>query len=408
LHSLIIAERPLVCGVSRRLRSTTVHWRAVLATLLIVPPALGIVGTLLYDVPYVGLATAYVPWYLPWLTVVAVVGAGIAIVSWFRRRDRFSAVLVVLAVATLVGASVIGARMTATVERAGADIDLVDTFGMAQDKWAPPDAEAIYSTFDGEPLGINIYRPPGSPSRAPVLVYVHGGGWIAGDRSAHGADLRWLADQGWLTISVDYALSSTERHLWDVTGDQIGCALAWVSDNAPAYGGDPSRLSLSGDSAGGNLAINAAYMAANGTLKSSCGGRLPAVRTVSALYPVVDAAGFFNNDAPALAGTSRGMAEAYTGGSPQQFPDRYAAISSETHISPAAPPTLIILGRADHLVPVEGTYRFTERARNAGVDVELVVVPYADHVFDARRGSIGQQAYRQLTARLLRAHGEAP
>ena len=149
-------------------------------------------------------------------------------------------------------------------------------------------------------------------------------------------------------------------------------------------------------------------MVANGTLTSSCGGRLPAVAAVSALYPVVDPAGFFNNDAPTLAGTSRGMAEAYIGGSPQQFPDRYAAISSETHISPAAPPTLIIVGGADHLVPVEGTYRFTERARGAGIDVELVAVPYADHVFDARRGSIGQQAYRQLTARWLREHGQAP
>jgi len=380
----------------------------LLATLLILPPALGIVGTLLYDVPYVGLATAYVPWYLPWLMVVVFVGAGIALYRWCRRRDRFSAALVILAAATLVGGSVIGARMTATVERAGADIDLVDTFGIGQDKWVPPDAEAFYSTFDGLRLGVNIYRPPGSPSRAPVLVYIHGGGWIAGDRSAHGADLQWFADQGWLTIGVDYPLSSDARHLWDVTQDHIGCALAWVVDNAATYGGDASRLSLSGDSAGGNLAINAAYMSAGGKLKSSCGGRLPAIGAVSALYPVVDPAGFFNNDAAALAGTSRDMAEAYTGGSPQQFPDRYAAISSETYISATAPPTLIIVGEADHLVPVEGTYRFTEAARSVGVDVELVAVPYADHVFDARRGSIGQQAYRQLTAQWLRAHGQGP
>jgi acetyl esterase/lipase len=257
-------------------------------------------------------------------------------------------------------------------------------------------------------LRLSIYRPRGSALHAPVLVYIHGGGWIAGDRGGHGADLRWFADHGWLTIGVDYPLSSGARHLWDVTQDQIGCALAWVAKNASTYGGDASRLSLSGDSAGGNLAINGAYMAANGKLRSSCGGRLPAISAVSALYPVVDPAGFFNNDASVLAGTSRDMAEAYTGGSPQQFPDRYAAISSETYISAGAPPTLIIVGEADHLVPVEGTYRFTERARSVGVDVKLVAVPYADHVFDARRGSVGQQAYRQLTARWLEAHGQAP
>jgi acetyl esterase len=55
-----------------------------------------------------------------------------------------------------------------------------------------------------------------------------------------------------------------------------------------------------------------------------------------------------------------------------------------------------------------GTYRFADRARAAGVEVELVAVPYADHVFDARHGSIGQQAYRQVTARWLRDHGQGP
>jgi dipeptidyl aminopeptidase/acylaminoacyl peptidase len=66
------------------------------------------------------------------------------------------------------------------------------------------------------------------------------------------------------------------------------------------------------------------------------------------------------------------------------------------------------MGAADHLVPTEGTYGFVDRARAAGVDVELVSVPYADHVFDGRTGSIGQQAYRQLTLKWLRDHGLAP
>ena len=247
---------------------------------------------------------------------------------------------------TIAGASVITTRMTAAVEHAGADIDLIDTFGIGARESAP-DAEAAYTTFDGEPLGLSIYQPSGASTqnRAPVLVFVHGGGWVAGDRAAHSADLRWFAEQGWLTISVDYTLSTAERHLWDVTQSQIGCALAWVAANAQRYGGDPRRLSLSGDSAGGNLAINTAYLAAAGRLPSSCGGRVPAVGAVSALYPVVDPAGFYNNDDPAFGGTARDMAGAYTGGSPQQFPQRYAAISSATYISAAAPPTLIIARR---------------------------------------------------------------
>jgi acetyl esterase len=378
----------------------------VIAALLVLPTALAVLGTHLYDVPYLGLATAYVPWYLPWLVVASMAGAVLALIHWRVRRSRVGAVLAVLAAVTVAGASVIDARMIAAVEHAGADISLIPTFGIGVPKHAAPDDEATYGIFEGQPLRLAIFRP--TASRAPVLVYIHGGGWVAGDLTAHSTDLRWFAEQGWLVVSVDYTLSSADRHLWDVTQDQIGCALGWVVANAPRYGGDPSRLSVSGHSAGGNLAINTAYLSAAGQLRSSCGGTMPKVAAVSAVYPVVDPAGFYDNRDPALGGTSRGMVGSYTGGSPQQFPDRYASIASNAHISAGAPPTLIVVGEADHLVPVDGTYRFVERARAAGVDVELVTVPYADHVFDGRRGSIGEQAYRQLTARWLGDHGQAP
>jgi acetyl esterase/lipase len=380
----------------------------VIAVLLVVPTALAVLGTYLHKVPYVGLVTAYVPWYLPWLVVVAVVGGVLALVYWRRRRSRLGAVVVVVAAVTVAGASVIDARMIAAVEHAGADISLIKTFGIGVPKHAAADDEATYGTFEGQPLRLSIFRPDETPSRAPVLVYIHGGGWVAGDLSARSADLRWFAEQGWLVVSIDYTLSSADRHLWDVTQEQIGCALGWVVANAPNYGGDPTQLSVSGHSAGGNLAINTAYLSGAGQLRSSCGGTMPKVAAVSAVYPVVDPAGFYDNPDPALRDTSRDMAGAYTGGSPQQFPDRYASIAAETHITADAPPTLIILGEADHLVPVDGTYRLAERARAAGADVELVTVPYADHVFDGRRGSIGEQAYRQLTARWLRDHGQTP
>jgi acetyl esterase/lipase len=378
-----------------------------LATALVVGPALGVAAIFLHDVPYAGLASAFVAPVMSWVIVVALTGGALAGYLCFRRRGRIYATLVVLAVLTIAGGSVVTARMVATVEDAGTDIDLVDTFDVWSKQTAAPDAEATYATFDGKPLQLSIYRPSDAGS-APVLVFIHGGGFVAGSRDVHGPDFRWFADRGWLTISIDYPLSSADQHLWDVVDQQIGCALGWVTANATKYGGDPSRLSLSGDSAGGNLAINTAYMAANGTLASSCGGPRPVISAVSALYPVVDVAGFYDNADFALGAVSRDMAGAHTGGSPREFPQRYSAVASAAHISPKAPPTLILMGAADHLVPTEGTYRFANQARATGVDVELVAVPYADHVFDGRTGSVGQQAYRQLTAKWLRDHGQAP
>src|SRR6202041_4055353 len=93
-----------------------------------------------------------------------------------------------------------------------------------------------------------------------------------------------------LAVSIDYPLSSVDRHLWDITTSQVGCAMAWTAANAAQLGGDPDRISLLGSSAGGNLAINAAYLANAGRLESSCGGTVPRISAGSALYPPVDLA----------------------------------------------------------------------------------------------------------------------
>ena len=367
-------------------------------------PALAVLATLLHGVPVIGLAAGFVPPVMSWVVLVTAAIALPAFGLWLRGRSRaLLSVMVVAALTVAAGAYVI-ARQVTVVENAGADVDLVDTLDVWSIPAAAPDAEETYSSFEGNPLRLGVFRPRPGSGPAPVLLFVHGGGWVAGDRNAHATDLRWFADRGWLVVSVDYALSSPERHLWDVVTGQIGCAMTWVADNAERFGGDPARLSLTGDSAGGNLAINAAYMASAATLRPSCGAEVPAVGAVSALYP----AGVFANDDVALGGMARGFATAYLGGSPVDVPDRYAAVASATHVTPAAPPTLLLLGATDHLVPTRGTYEFADRATAAGVDVKLVSVPYADHVFDEREGSIGQQAYRQLTESWLREHGQGP
>lgn len=370
--------------------------------------ALGVAGTLLYDVPMLGLATGFVPPVMSWFVIAAVLMVPAPVALWRWRRARTAAALIVVAVLTAAGGSFVIARQVSAVEAAGARVDLLDTLSVWSAPGAAPDADETYGTFEGKPLGLSVFRPaPGGPP-APVLVFVHGGGWVAGERNAHAADFRWFADRGWLTISVGYSFSSSQRHLWDVVQSQIGCALTWVSANAGRYGGDGTKLSLSGDSAGGNLAINVGYLSAREPANSSCAGTMPRVSAVSTLYPAVDPAAVYDNPDPVLGDTSRGFAAAYLGGSPTEFPERFAAVAGATYIGPGAPPVLILLGATDHLVPVDGAYRFADQARDAGLDVRVVSVPYADHLFDARPGSIGQQAFRQLTASWLRDHGQGP
>lgn len=205
-----------------------------------------------------------------------------------------------------------------------------------------------------------------------------------------------------LVISLDYKLSTDGRHLWDRTELEIGCGLAWVADHAARFGGDPGRVVVFGDSAGGNLAINASYRASAGRLHSSCGGVPLRVQAVIASYPVIDPASFYLNDDPLLGNASRSMAGRYTGGSPYALPNRYAAIASSGAINAAAPPTLILVPETDHLVPPAASLAFAGLALSAGVRVDLVSVPHADHAFDAGpSGSLGNQIFRAASLRLL-------
>lgn len=243
---------------------------------------------------------------------------------------------------------------------------------------------------------------------APILLYVHGGGFNLGDRFESGTNLRWFTDRGWLALSIDYTLSSADRHLWNITTSQVACAMAWTAANAARLGGDPARISLLGSSAGGNLAINAAYLANAGRLESSCGGTVPRVSAVSALYPPVDLAAAWVSQVPVISDMARRFNTYYVGGSPQQFPDRYQFVASATHINAAAPPTLVIFGANDHLVPPDATDRFAQQARNAGIAMESIRFPYGDHAFNLNQDGIGNQFYLGMTDRFLSEHGQRP
>jgi acetyl esterase/lipase len=318
-------------------------------------------------------------------------------------------VLAALALLTVLCASSVTYRLVALARANGVHVTAVEPFGFSGSLASvPPDEVLVYTHDLGEALSVLIYRPKGLPPHGgwPILMYVHGGGWISQSNTARSSDMRWFANQGLLVLSVNYGLSDKQRHLWDRVTDQVGCALAWTDANIVFRNGDSSRISLIGDSAGGNLVINAGYLANAGKLQSSCGGRVPHVNAVSAIYPGVDLVAIHNNSYPPTSALVRDMVTKYIGGSPEQFPERYAAVASGTKITPAAPPTLLFITENDHLVPVESMRAFDAKARQAGVQLRTVSVPYAEHGFDAT--GIGNTLVRQVTLQFLKEHDHNP
>jgi acetyl esterase len=378
---------------------------AALAGLLVLLVALGALVPGLGALS--GYATLAVPGFGPTLVVVGLVAVVLAVVLRRRLGRGATVVAVGAGVATAALAVVVALVVAATVS-AGGSVDPLTAVAPASGL-ALPDGDPVYATGpDGVPLHAAVWNPRGATGPAPVLVYVHGGGWVGGSELGNTEDLRALADRGRLVISVAYTLATGTRPTWDVAGPQVACALTRVAALAPGLGGDPGRIVLAGDSAGGQLAVSVAYHAASGSQPSSCGGVVPVPRGVVVQYPAVDLLdAYVHGTDPVRHGVSdHYLLDFYLGGSPQQVPDRYRALSGVPAITPRAPATLVLGPTRDELVPPGGVTRFVDAARAAGVDATLVRVPYANHAYDTLgTGSLGNQASRSIREHWLDQHG---
>ena len=127
-------------------------------------------------------------------------------------------------------------------------------------------------------IPVRVYRPEGD-GPFPILVWYHGGGWVIGDiDTADTAARRLCSLADALVVSVDYRLAP--EHPYPAGTDDGWAALTWVAEHGAELGGDPSRLAIGGDSAGGNLTAQAALRAA------AEGG--PAIALQLLVYPCCD------------------------------------------------------------------------------------------------------------------------
>ena len=126
------------------------------------------------------------------------------------------------------------------------------------------------------PLPATVYTPEGM-GPLPVVLYFHGGGWVIADRKVYDGGARGLAKAaGAIVVSVDYR--QAPEHRFPAAWDDALAAYRWLTTNAVSIGGDPSRLALAGESAGGNLAVATAIAVRDAGLTQP--------RHVLSVYPV--------------------------------------------------------------------------------------------------------------------------
>ena len=220
---------------------------------------------------------------------------------------------------------------------------------------------------------MDVYVPDaGGPW--PALVYVHGGSWMHGDKSEAGLFASMMTAQGYLVVSINYRLYPAAQ--FPAMIQDVKCAVRSLRANAVQYNLDPNRIGAFGVSAGGHLA------ALLGTTDASVGwdvgeylDQSSRVQAIIAMAGVMDLSrNFPNTDIEAMRRVGFGefnMVEA----------------SPISHVTPDAPPFLLIHGDRDEVVPVEQSQRMYDRLVQANVSARLVVVQNAAHSFTAPEGT---------------------
>jgi acetyl esterase/lipase len=255
------------------------------------------------------------------------------------------------------------------------------------------DRSVVYGTAkDGTKLELDVWRtgkPDIGPLR-PAVVFVHGGAWIHGTRGGLPDWNRWLNELGYEVFDVEYRMPPRGR--WQDEAGDVKAALGWLVAQAAEYHVDVSRIATMGYSAGGNLAMLAAYSAGDPRLPPSTDVKEVSVRCVINLYGPVDLAlGFRSSDSLEYAQASM---KRYLGGTPEEFPERYRALSPLTYVGAKTPPTFTILGTSDRIVRLEQAELLDQALTRAGVAHETVLLPGNDHGFDTNWGGFGTQIAR--------------
>lgn len=233
-------------------------------------------------------------------------------------------------------------------------------------------------TEGGRRAKLDIYLPAeGSVENAPVLLQVHGGAWMIGNKTQQGLLLmNQMAARGWICVAANYRLAP--KHRWPTQIVDVKRAIAWVHENIAEHGGDPEYIVVTGGSAGGHLSALAALTPG---VKEWQPGFEDADTTVAAAVPFYGIYDFTGDDPYARIVRQQFLSWLV-------FPRgaRRADFESASpfhRIADDAPEFLVVHGANDTLARVEQARRFVERLREiVPGHVTYLELPYTQHAFD--------------------------
>jgi acetyl esterase/lipase len=246
-------------------------------------------------------------------------------------------------------------------------------------------ANLTYLQAGGVDLKLDVYRPRGISDPNPTLVYYHGGGWTNGSKESSSLTFLPYLEMGWSVVNVEYRLASVAHAPAAV--EDARCALRWIYRNADQYGFDLDAIVVTGNSAGGHLALTTGMLTESAGMERQCpGDRQRAWSTGSTSTDELKVAAIVNwygiTDVEDLMDRGPGASGSFTEawlGSRMDRREVARRISPTNYIRQDLPPILTIHGDSDPIVPYDQGVSLHAALEEAGVSNQLVTVPGGGH-----------------------------
>ena len=228
-----------------------------------------------------------------------------------------------------------------------------------------------YKNITGKSLQLDLYIPDTLKKPAPLLVFIHGGGWRSGQRSDYLVYLVDFAGRGYITATVSYRLLADS--CYPACVEDIADAVKWFFRNGDSYGYDPDRIALIGGSAGAHLALLTAYGWKNhdSAIDTSENHRIKAVVDIYGPY-----------DLTTEYAHNHSLVNSFLSHSFEDAPDLYREASPEQYLGQGDPPTMILHGTTDELVPVSQSDSLAAKLGSLGIPYVYYRVPGWPHAMD--------------------------
>jgi acetyl esterase/lipase len=246
--------------------------------------------------------------------------------------------------------------------------------------------------------------PPGVPYTGVGMIFVHGGGWWYGRKNIRKFPyFQRLVAQGHVVMDIDYTLAPRSSILGMVK--DVKQAVVWLKQQADMFGLNPERVVLTGQSAGGQLTLLAAYTPNHPTFQPDGVADDTSVRGVISYYGPTDMVALYHdiqtrfvplfpNRLVALVhhllelvtghgDTLASGLSSVMGGSPDEMPELYHLLSPTSYVSAACPPTLLLQGTHDLLVDYRQVERLYKVLRQVGAPVVYIPFPNCGHTFES-------------------------